>query len=294
MLKTFNPLSMISLKKNSLKTKTNRNSRIVKNIGQCMKDLGIEGKVTYLNENYKKVPAFEVFLKSCDERQIRSEMLHLSGRLSTDEYMHPLVDYSIIFNNSLGIRSLDNYCELIFNNIKEMTTIKSIKKRKNFFLRIADPYIDIYSWIFKRKICQRNALNREYYRHERLMKCSEELCRKYDLKHLESAEIFARNQINKKKGMTPFLQMIIFLVPFIGIAMYVFLQTKFFTVFDEKILAFISGSIIFMKFKDESFKLFENYNMASISFEETDLSIIQEAIKQKRLYIEESKNNQTT
>jgi hypothetical protein len=121
MLKTFNPLSMISLKKIFLKTKTNRNNRIEKNIDQCMKDLGIEGRVTYLNENYKKVPAFEVFLKSCDEKQIRSEMLHLSGRLSTDEYMHPLVDYSIIFNNSLGIRSLENYCEQIFNDIKEIT-----------------------------------------------------------------------------------------------------------------------------------------------------------------------------
>jgi hypothetical protein len=286
---------MISLKKILLKTKTNRNNRIEKNIVRCMGNLGIKGRVSPLAGSHKKEAVFEVFLESCDEKQIQLDILHLNGRLLTEEYMYPLIDYSIVFNNSLGIEKLENHCELIFNDIKEMTTIKPVKRHKNLLREIfVDPYITIYSFIFKRKLLHRKALDLKYYKHSLRMLCIDKLSIEYDLKYLESAEFLAKYQIGHKKVTPAFWQVIILLFPYIFLMIYVIFITSFFTVFDGKTLAIISGSIIILRFKDEAFRLYENFNMVSISFEETDLFIIQEAIKKKKIYLDENKEDQIT
>jgi hypothetical protein len=49
----------------------------------------------------------------------------------------------------------------------------------------------------------------------------------------------------------------------------------------EKILLFISSAFLVLKAEDEIFKRFECWNALSISYEETCLFMIQEAIKKK-------------
>jgi hypothetical protein len=245
-----------------------------------MDNLGIKGCVTPLYGNCKKVTGFQIFLESCDEKQIRSEMLCIGSHLCMDEYiqLYP----PIIFENSLNIKSLENHCDSIFNDIREMIYIKLEKKyKKKLFELFINPYITLYGQFFKRKELQRKASDARKYRDKRRQLCIILLADKYTLAELEDAESSAKSQIAHKRTAPAFFHVILLLLPYMSLLVYLSLNTNIFSVFKKEILAAISSVIIALKFKDEAFKMFEHYNMLSVSFEETYLTLIQEAIKKK-------------